>query len=737
MTISGFPRVDSTVPDLGSPQVNPVTGSVALRVLDYGQRDLGETFLLERAYVSGRIKDDNGKKQSLGCRWTLDFDGKLTRDGANLRLPIGAFRWEAFCYHGKQWVHGKDAGRYQLREKRDGFVLRDFRTPAEFLYNEKGYLISIQKRGGLSRKIHYYGDFPVGITLSSGKKISLEYEGSCLVAARDELGRMLSYQYGDGLLRKVVYPNHAGIQYDYDEMKRLISGTDRNGKQRFQMDYDFYGRVAHLNLSSGERYTYRYADQDRRMILLEENSLEFRTYYWNYRNQVTRITLEDGSEERFEYDGAGRVVFQRDASGKELRRTYDGRGMVMGETYSDGLSIDYGYDALGRLTRVHDNFDGEEQYTWNEQGWLVEKRTRLTGHAWRTERWERDMVGRILAYSRNGNRIGYGYTGGTAPLPHLMEMPGGGKFSYTYDAASRLLQIKSERGERNFSYNTLDLLARDTDALGYQQEYAYDLQGEPMDGKQVPRQGFPGSRDETAGVVPQHGGYEGNPEFLCSYDAKGRITEVLRADDKSLAARFSYDIGGRVIESRTAGEGEKERLSFWLRRWRYDNNDNVVEERQWMDPQDESSTRGRIYILRYEYDSQDRMVGREDNKGVRDEYAYDSLNCCVMWKVRRKDRPVEVTRYLYDAMGRLIGSDEKSDHARTGRLWDHTAFTLGEDGACLRAVFPEGREETGEGAETAYRECLARIPHYGDASGYCRDDRLKIETCEKIGYEVR
>ena len=50
MTINGFPRVDSTVPDLGEACIDPVTGVLSLRAVDYGQRDLGEPFFLMRDY---------------------------------------------------------------------------------------------------------------------------------------------------------------------------------------------------------------------------------------------------------------------------------------------------------------------------------------------------------------------------------------------------------------------------------------------------------------------------------------------------------------------------------------------------------------------------------------------------------------------------------------------------------------------------------------------------------------
>ncbi len=718
MIISGFPKVDSTIPDLGSPKVDPVTGTLTLRVMDYGLRDLGETFFLVRAYTTKQMKDNKTDRHSLGLRWMLDFDGKLTRKGANLRLPIGAFRWEAFCFQDGHWLHTKTEKRYHLQEKREGFVLRDFWTSAEYVYDARGHLSSIQKKGGLQRKIHYYGDFPTGITLSCGKKISLEYEDGRLIYL-DDYTRDLFYKYENGLLRRVIYPNQTGIQYDYDDRMRLISCTDRNGVKRFLLSYDAYGRVERLSMSTGEEYVYRYADQDRKTIVLNESTMASRTYYWNYRNQVERIRYEDGGEEQLGYDEEGRVVYRQDRSGKIVRHTYDERGLLAREECSDGLITDYSYDDLGRPVRKHDSLDGEEQYTWNKNGWLVKKKTRLTEHAWRQEQWERDMVGRVTAYSKNGNRIRYAYEG-NAPLPHLMEMPCGGKFRYRYDVAYRTLLIQSDHGELLFGYNVLDLVARIADALGNHRVYLYDLQGESLDGKQAPEFDFPGSREERRNLLSVNEAYEGKADLLCDYDAKGRLTEVRYRSDGQLAARFLYDIGGRLTEERTdGGEKDGDGKSLWLKRWKYDVNDNIVEERKWLDPQDETSTRGRIYILRHEYDAQNRLLVSEDNMGERREYEYDSLNCCIMFRLRRKDRPAEITKYLYNATGRLIGRDEKSDYQRTGKLWAHTEFVLDAEGNCRSVVFPDGTERTGEEAEKAYRTCLAGLPRYEDDSGYC------------------
>ena len=229
--------------------------------------------------------------------------------------------------------------------------------------------------------------------------------------------------------------------------------------------------------------------------------MEFRSYYWNRRNQIERLVYEDGMEECLKYDAEGRVVYKKDRFGRETRWEYNESGLPVREERKDGLILDYRYDELGRLVRLHDNFDGEEQYRWNSNGWLIEKKTRLTGHAWRKEAWERDMVGRILSYSRNGNQTRYVYAA-DSPMPHLMETPCGAKFSYRYDKVFRLRVIQSSAGERLISYNVLDLVAREEDALKNCWTYTYDFQGKELDGKEAPFLIFPGIPRKIRGSSP-------------------------------------------------------------------------------------------------------------------------------------------------------------------------------------------------------------------------------------------
>jgi YD repeat-containing protein len=81
-----------------------------------------------------------------------------------------------------------------------------------------------------------------------------------------------------------------------------------------------------------------------------------------------------------------------------------------------------------------------------------------------------------------------------------------------------------------------------------------------------------------------------------------------------------FDTGGRLIEAR-----QKVGENFKLTRWKYDLNDNCIERRDWQDLQTLKSATGRVKIIRYEYDLQNRLTKKIEGDTFT-KYFYDCLN---------------------------------------------------------------------------------------------------------------
>ena len=718
MTISGFPAPVSTVPSCHQIDIDAVTGVLNVYITDYGFRDLGNTFLLKRRYTTRNREYDVDLHHPWEQNWQANFNEKITRKGTRIWLPLGDFRREAFGRHNDVWQHTADNKRYILKEKKNGFVMKDLRLSVECTYDTAGHLTAVRQQNAPPRRIVYYGNTPIKIVMSSGQEFALEHEADLLTGAKDAMDRKLQYRYnGDGWLMRVTYPNYSNINYFYDKMGRLTKAINRNGEQEFAFEYDDLNRVIFRQAADGSIYTYHYIDQNRRTMIIDERTKNYRLYYWNKKYQIERIVYEDGDEETFRYDGEGRIIYHRLRTGVETQCEYDERGLLTKESSSTGLNVNYAYDDRGHLTAKRDNCGGEIEYTWDGNGLLTEKKTRLTGRAWRRESWERDMMGRILSYNINKHSLRYAYEE-NSPLPNLLETPCGDTFSYRYDKAHRLLAIKSAVGERIFGYNALDLITRETDAGGRNRIYLYDLQGNSTDGRDALPFSFPGTGIEKYSALDvtkkYTESYNKQKDFVCVYDAKGRLTKVKHSDGSTVAI-FAYDLGGRITEERI---GNDKTPGFRLTRRAFDEDDNIAEERIWSERQAETGSKGSILIIRYTYDNQGRLVRSENNKGEIREYVYNELSRCLNIKIRRPNEPVQVTNYIYDVLGRLTGLQEKSDYARTGKLWENINFELNDEDCCTAVLTADGETYTGDKAADIYAEYIKVLPQYDDISGY-------------------
>ena len=198
------------------------------------------------------------------------------------------------------------------------------------------------------------------------------------------------------------------------------------------------------------------------------------------------------------------------------------------------------------------------------------------------------------------------------------------------------------------------------------------------------------------------------------FDQKEHLLEAWDKTNGELLARFSYDIAGRLEEERiriVPGE-------YSLRKMRYDANDDIIEERIWINLQGETGTRGRIYVIHYEYDAQGRKVRSSDNAGESWEYEYNALSLVTRVKHRLTGKAPEVTNYLYDAAGRLTGIKAKADYAATGKLWLNTLFELDAKGNCCKVRLEDGAEIIGDDAVRYYYFMCETLPKYPDVSGY-------------------
>jgi len=325
-----------------------------------------------------------------------------------------------------------------------------------------------------------------------------------------------------------------------------------------------------------------------------EGGEDITIYKWNRRKLIEEIIFSDQTSEKFIYDANRNLNYKRCRNGDEYFWRYNEKGFLRREILPDGGVKKFVYDEHDNIIRKIESNGREELFYYSTKNLLIERKVRLNIKDWRIETFERDISGRVLRYSVNNQVTNYAYDE-TAPVPSMIQTPCGYKFSCRYDETYRLLAIKTEVGEYFFTYNQLN---------------------EPVDYKNIfaeiasPEKNFPKTGIEI------------------------------------------YDEGGRLIESRES-VGDK----FKLLRWKYDRNDNCIERREWEKLQERFSATGRVKILKFEYDAQNRLTKKIDGENFT-EYNYDCLNRCVRQKIKYPSSPTQIKKFFYNLNGEIVATKE-------------------------------------------------------------------------------
>ncbi|MBR5913083.1 MAG: RHS repeat protein [Selenomonadaceae bacterium] len=322
-----------------------------------------------------------------------------------------------------------------------------------------------------------------------------------------------------------------------------------------------YDEFGRLMKSSYDNGTRKFFYDDKNRQTIESGRDNI-IYMWNRHKLVEKIIYADETFELFKYDADNRLNYKRTRNGDEYFWRYV-EGRLTREIFPNNFIKKFEYDVQGNIIRISDSEGHEEIFSYSTKNLLIGKLTRLNIKDWRREVWERDIAGRILMHDINGQVTRYAYDD-ESPAPSMIKTPCGYKFNLFYDKAYRLLTVRTDVGEFSFAHTPMNKTIA-------AQENIF-----------------------TAVESPE--------KFSEPYDIK------------------IFDTGGRLIEARKKVDDK-----FKLTRWKYDLNDNCIERRDWLDLQTLQSATGRVKIIKYEYDLQNRLIRKIDGDNVT-KYFYDCLN---------------------------------------------------------------------------------------------------------------
>ena len=348
-----------------------------------------------------------------------------------------------------------------------------------------------------------------------------EYDDDYRVSAYvDATGRRTSYGY-DALGRQntVVYPDGGKARVEYDAKGNVVRAVDPNNSE-----------ILH-----------RYDATDR---LIERRSRAAKT--------------DAATIERYEYDGAGRLLYAL-APGGAVRHTYDSLSRLVAETQGDrsvrylhdaagnvtnvvypgGEEVRRSYDVRNRVTAVHDkageriasfSYGGHDQVTAMVLGDVID--TALSYNA--QQRLESIEYRRTNDHELvDGFRYQYDATGKTT---HEIQSISGTSYGerYYYDDAGRAIRAQ---------YGVQDVFDPNST---FEQETSYEHFPDGLWKRRVDVDVQRRITKEQVGTLDPGGRYEQFGKFSFDYDANGNC--VRKESSNPGSCSYTYDRDNRLVK---------------------------------------------------------------------------------------------------------------------------------------------------------------------------------------------
>ena len=528
------------------------------------------------ALYSARLENRSGGE--IRVHWNdLKHNDFLPQGGGLYRSTADA------CFYSELTLN--QDGSYTLRRQNNTVYEFDSHGILQKLGNHRDQFVELSYLNGA---LHRITDPIGGVWLEYG------YDNATgrVNSISDSQGRQaILHHEDDGDLDYFI--DAAGFQttYTYNEQGQALTGVNAEGDQLFRNTYGSDGRVE--------------TQDDGR---LDNQLLRFTYDNSGLPNQsITTVTDRLGKLRIYTYDGAGRLVNERDELGHDQQFTYYPDGKVATQTDENQHTTQYTYDAKGNLDIVTDPATFTTDYDYDNENNLVQltnARGQLEGYS---TTWTYDPVtNNLLSVNDNASHVTrYTYT--PAGQLETMTLPRTGVTVYGYDTNSKgqpASMLNPEGVLETYGYDNAGNRTSAT-VTGFTTLYGYD------------------GLNRVSSLQPA-----GLPATTYQYNSRGLVTQ--RVDGRGTATDYIYDRNGNRTEQRITVEGV-------------------------------------VQITRYDYDGKDRLIKVTDPKGHETRFEYDD-NDRLLISFNGEN---EARRFVYDPADNLLETYDALDRLIEARTYDN------------------------------------------------------------------
>ncbi|NHR07062.1 RHS repeat protein, partial [Chromobacterium haemolyticum] len=690
--------------------VNAGNGNLVLQRRDEFLAGNGLPIQLVRTYNSQGQGGDAGNWRLGYSRQLFDFSGAPGSAGSQLRRQAEDGSDTLYRYDAARGVYLAQGGvgaEDTVRWDGQAWIWTDGDSQSQERYDSAGRLQQVQSRDGQTVALGYDGAGRiVSLRSADGETLFIDYD------AQGHLSQLRSV-YRDGEQHKTL----TRTRYGYDEQNRLSSVTtdlspDDNSVadgQVYTTRYVYDGasqRLASLQQSDGSRLDFAYAqvDGDYRVLSVSDvRGEQTLTTTFDYDAAGQRTVVRDAAGLRTELNYRDGLLQRVAGGGVEQRFDYDGHGRVSAITDGRGQTARFDYDAAGNRVGVRDAQNQQTRRRYNAQNQLLSETVDGAG----TRRNVYDASGLRLRFSLSaeGRVEERRYDAQGREVSRLLYQ--GGVFAGADDAtgeaelqawAAKQDRSRVERSDTGYDlrglvasttrYATLDAEGKGVaDGRHSSVRYVYDPAGNLLQ-----------KLDGVSGAVLADYLYDGLNRVVRSRDGAGVATTTVYQDaqrqtrvslSNGLSTVSSYDAAGQllsVVQQDAGGPLGTARTEYNARQL----------------PVRLTDANGAASVLLY--DDRGRKVGQVDPAGSVTEWRYNGKDQIIaslryatridvarlsgdpaalsLAALRPAANPAEdrVERRLYDSLGRLVqtvdaeGGVERHQYDAAGRLTSSTRY---------------------------------------------------------------
>ncbi len=457
-------------------------------------------------------------------------------------------------------------------------------------------------------------------------------------------------QTPSGLTKTIDY-NLSYVTEANGSLVALSQTRTVNGKT-YRYIRDFKEHNATLRTPEGRETRVLYTEDNRLPVRIDAPGLNPIFFTYDDKGRLIDRTAAYRTY-RYRYDAAGNLVETIDPLGRSTRYTYDPLGRITSVLAPSGSEIRFNYDANGNMTLLTTPHDAPYAFTYDGVN-LVDSETSPVDA---TTRYLYDAQRRLIKVTRpSGRSVEYIYSAGRLATLKTAE----GEIRYGYACGD--LPSKITRGDESvryeydgtlttkvlfggildaaitYSYND-DMLPAAITYAGETTSYAYDSDdllsraGDLSITREFRFRNVTHYTEDGYDRYLMHNGYD-EPAFSISPDY---VYGLIRNKDGRISVKTEYT-GGRLYLYRYAYDTEGRLVKVYMNgneteSYTYDPNGNRIE----------ATIGGKTYTAHHTLD--DRLEVYGDNT-----YRYDEDGYLV-----EKSTPQGTTTYTYDTLGALTG----------------------------------------------------------------------------------